>query len=252
MRRTIKGFFFIFIFAALAAACGKGGMMVQPELYAVKYGTSLYPGASVYDGYKKDVLLPFAWLFYVVKSGDRIILVDTGFSDAATARVYHITLEDIASYLGKIGVSGDTVTDIIITHAHFDHAGGIVQYPRARVFANEYERIRLRQFCPDESRITFFSGSYRLNDHILIEHVGGHTKGSCVVWIDTPDKKILLTGDEAYLPRNLSTVTPVGSWYNREANRAFLEKIAKEKITAYTFHDPAVVLKGEVVRKLYP
>jgi len=222
------------------------------ELYAVQYGTSLFPSATVYNGDTSGKKLPFAWLFFVVKISGRIVLIDTGFSDHKKAIEYGVTMTETKSQLESIGVTSKSVTDIIITHAHFDHTGGIDAYPSAKIYASLHEQNKLALYCHDMSRVTFFEKTYTLDPSISVECIAGHTVGSSVVWLDDGKTRIVLTGDEAYLPGNYEKVIPNGSVYNPEANRAFLKKVHDLHITAYTFHDPAIVKNGSVIQKLYP
>ena len=55
---------------------------------------------------------------YLIESGDRLILIDTGYSNKATAEL-------ISKYFSKINRSFKDITDIIVTHHHMDHSGGI-------------------------------------------------------------------------------------------------------------------------------
>ena len=36
--------------------------------------------------------------------------------------------------LGEIGVTPDAITDIVLSHAHFDHMGSIAEFPKARIY----------------------------------------------------------------------------------------------------------------------
>jgi N-acyl homoserine lactone hydrolase len=222
------------------------------ELYAVKYGTSLFPGSSIYNGDVSGKRFPFAWLFFVIKTNDKVILVDTGFSDEKRAHDYGVTLTDISSPLASIGVTPKSVTDIIITHAHFDHTGRIDMYPSAKVFVHKNERAKFMPYCSDLSRATYFENTYQFSSSISVECIAGHTAGSCAVWLDDGKNQMVLTGDEAYLLDNINSVTAIGSLYNLQANRAFLKKVHDLHIPAYTFHDPAIVKEGSVIQKLYP
>lgn len=76
----------------------------------------------------------------------RVILVDTGIGSAHDERfremyAVDMTGSDLLTSLRAIGVAPDDVTDVILTHLHFDHGGGAVRrtaegwetaFPRAR------------------------------------------------------------------------------------------------------------------------
>ena len=64
------------------------------------------------------------------EQGDRLLLVDTGIGDKQDAKFFsHYDLDRSASLLGSIHAAGyqpSDVTDVLLTHLHFDHVGGAV------------------------------------------------------------------------------------------------------------------------------
>jgi len=84
----------------------------------------------------------------LVRVEDRILLIDTGVGTKHLERLsrsyyaFH-QLTDPAVTLARLGIRPDDVTDVILTHLHFDHCGGttrmddlgriVATYPRARV-----------------------------------------------------------------------------------------------------------------------
>ncbi|HLL24063.1 MAG TPA: MBL fold metallo-hydrolase [Kofleriaceae bacterium] len=65
----------------------------------------------------------------LVKSNDRVILFDTGAGGDSMAKGGHLQAS-----LARAGVTPARVTDIFISHAHFDHVGGLVSARGALVF----------------------------------------------------------------------------------------------------------------------
>lgn len=65
------------------------------------------------------------------ESGDRLLLVDTGIGDKQDAKFFgHYDLHGEASLqtsIQRAGYSADDVTDVLLTHLHFDHVGGAVR-----------------------------------------------------------------------------------------------------------------------------
>ncbi len=66
----------------------------------------------------------------LIRSGDRVILIDTGIGDKQDERFksfFHPTQQDLfLRELQSAGVSPDQVTDVLLTHLHFDHVGGAI------------------------------------------------------------------------------------------------------------------------------
>jgi len=66
----------------------------------------------------------------LIEEGDKLILVDNGIGNKQDARFFsHYYLhgeESLDSSLKKNGFSRDDVTDVVLTHLHFDHCGGSV------------------------------------------------------------------------------------------------------------------------------
>ena len=68
----------------------------------------------------------------LIEDGNRLILIDTGIGDKQDAKFlshYHLHGDDsLAKSIGKAGFAAHDVTDVILTHLHFDHVGGAVKY----------------------------------------------------------------------------------------------------------------------------
>lgn len=68
----------------------------------------------------------------VIRGGDRVVLVDCGFweyfSPKLASKVYSVQQPDMAATLAaETGLEPGDVTDIIATHLHFDHVGGVLE-----------------------------------------------------------------------------------------------------------------------------
>ena len=72
----------------------------------------------------------------LIEDGDRLILVDTGIGDKQSEKFFsHYYLSDENSLepnLKKLGFSVDDVTDVFLTHLHFDHCGGAIKWNKDR------------------------------------------------------------------------------------------------------------------------
>ena len=130
--------------------------------------------------------------------------------------------------LGELGVAPEEITDIVITHAHFDHMGSIGEFPNAQIFIQKselltwYEAIALpRRFGyltaiidPDnlrtaleasiEHRVTLVDGD---KDNILpgihVRLGPGHTLGQQFVIVETARGRLVISGDCVYSRRQV-------------------------------------------------
>lgn len=83
----------------------------------------------------------------LIEDGDRLILIDTGIGDKQTEKFFsHYYLSDENSLepnLNALGFSADDITDVFLTHLHFDHCGGAIKWNKDRTgfepaFKNAY------------------------------------------------------------------------------------------------------------------
>ena len=85
----------------------------------------------------------------LIEDGDRLMLIDTGIGDKQSEKFfsyYYMFGDDsLRGNLKRLGFSPDDVTDVFLTHLHFDHCGGAV------------ERIGENQFQPVFKNATFWS-----------------------------------------------------------------------------------------------
>ena len=72
----------------------------------------------------------------LIEDGDRLILFDTGIGDKQSEKFFsHYNLSDHNSLepnLNKLGFGLDEITDVFLTHLHFDHCGGAVKWNKDR------------------------------------------------------------------------------------------------------------------------
>src|SRR5450432_1325448 len=86
----------------------------------------------------------------LIETGNRLILVDTGIGNKQDAKFFsHYALQggrDIGDSLKTLGYVLDDITDVFLTHLHFDHCGGAIRlegdrlipvFPRATYWSNE-------------------------------------------------------------------------------------------------------------------
>lgn len=72
----------------------------------------------------------------LIEDGDRLMLIDTGIGDKQSEKFfsyyYPSDLNSLEPNLKQLGFSVDDITDVFLTHLHFDHCGGAIQWNRDR------------------------------------------------------------------------------------------------------------------------
>lgn len=127
----------------LVYATGSLGASELPEysIEAIRYANS--PGdpvASMVMGAPADETIDSVYAFWLIRSNDRTILFDCGFHRARWFDLW--TIEDYLrpdAALRLAGVTPEEVTDVIISHAHWDHMGGIDLFPAATIWIQHDE-----------------------------------------------------------------------------------------------------------------
>jgi glyoxylase-like metal-dependent hydrolase (beta-lactamase superfamily II) len=110
---------------------------------AIRYGTiAHFPLGALVMGAPKDQFTDIAMVFWVIRGGGRTILFDSGCHRQHWLDDFHMTdflAPDKA--LDQAGIAPSSVTDVIISHAHWDHMGGIDLFLNAAIWIQkgEYE-----------------------------------------------------------------------------------------------------------------
>lgn len=166
---------------------------------------------------------------YLIKAGDRLIMVDAG-----TGELYGPTLNKLSASLKAAGYLPEQITDILITHIHTDHTGGLMDgqrmvFPNATVHIERKEvdywlNPERRMQAPESTRKYFdeasakvqpylnagkvktFSGETVLFPGIRSIPAPGHTPGHTLYALESKGEKLVFWGDllhiaEVQLPR---------------------------------------------------
>ena len=125
----------------LLAAMLSGAQSPDYSIQAIRFANS--PGDSVAEmvmGAPKDEKIDTVYALWLVRGGGRNILFDSGFHRERWFKLWIIKdylRPDEAVRLA--GVKPEEVTDVVISHAHWDHMGGIDLFPRATVWIQKEE-----------------------------------------------------------------------------------------------------------------
>jgi len=173
--------------------------------------------------------IPLAYYIWVAISTDRVIVIDTGFTERAAAQRRRTIVHNPTQLLAAVGIAADSVRDVILTHLHYDHAGNLGAFPNAVFHLQETEmsyatgrymsHFRLAQAFDVENvvsivrgnfdgRVRFHDGTSEIAPGVAVHRVGGHTAGLQIVRINTSRGWIVLASDAAHLSANLTKRNP--------------------------------------------
>ncbi|PWN06984.1 MBL fold metallo-hydrolase [Rhodohalobacter mucosus] len=152
---------------------------------------------------------------FLIREGKRNILFDAGLGDLFGESTH---IDTILSNLDEHGVSDFEVTDIFISHLHFDHMGGLAHrssgywertFPEASVWVSEDGWNKLEAnieknrdieqeffyFLQTMDSVRFLGESESPVDHLRVERIGGHTEHHYALYYENGNHKYMMAGD---------------------------------------------------------
>jgi glyoxylase-like metal-dependent hydrolase (beta-lactamase superfamily II) len=110
-------------------------------IWAARYGTvPEFPLGELVMGAPKDQLIDIAMVFWVIQGGGHTVLFDSGFHREKWFKDFKFS-DYIApdKAVEQMGIAPGSVTDVIVSHAHWDHMGGIDLFPNATIWIQQRE-----------------------------------------------------------------------------------------------------------------
>ncbi|MFC7531904.1 MBL fold metallo-hydrolase [Actinoplanes sp. GCM10030250] len=249
-------------------------------------------------GSLQPVLTPGGLVCHVllVETGDGLVLVDSGFGlrDVAEPRrriggarfLIRPVLDEAETAVRQVralGYEPDDVRDVVLTHFDGDHAGGLADFPWARVHVTSAEadaarrprnineryrylpairehRPELVEHRPDEGSVwRGFAAASEIVPGVVLIGLPGHTRGHAAVAVDAGERWILHAGDAFYhrgevdgsgvFPRALMR-SQMAIAHDRKRVRANHERLrelwaaADPGLTIVNAHDPELLRRA--------
>lgn len=207
---------------------------------------------------------PIDFFVWLLRRGKEAILVDSGFDrPEAESRGYPLA-RDAAAALAPFGIRPEDVTRLVVTHLHFDHAGGLHLFPNARLYLQAaemayatgpcmcHDALRMtftgRHVCEAVMRLyagklTFFDGDGEVADGVTVHRIGGHSRGLQAVRVRTEAGWLVLASDAAHFYENFLAGKPFPIVVDLEdmlKGFARLEGLASARRLVVPGHDPLV------------
>jgi len=241
-----------------------GNILAPPTLLFNKTDQDWLQHSQFLDG---DGMLPIEMGGFLVRSGDRLALVDTGIGPyAAPGRTGRFMKN-----LTALGVQPSEITDVVLTHLHFDHLGWATDGER-RLFGNATYRCH-------EADWEFFMGSTPYDDSLAVSLMGGrassellppiaerlemwsgdgtilpgmdvrgapgHTPGSTVIILSSGTERAMLLGDVVHCPAELLSddwemIGDVDKQLAKRSREALARELEGSDIPAAASHFPGL------------
>mgnify|MGYP006275237893 CR=1 FL=1 len=207
----------------------------------------------------------------LIDTGDRKVLVDTGIGNKQDEKflAFHYLHGDdtLEKSLEAFGYGPKDITDVILTHLHWDHCGGALQknaegeiepaFPNAQIWVSEAQwnwatdpNIREAPAFPQENilplnthnKMNFVQAEGEIIPGIEVRLFNGHTKGLMLPLIDKAGKKVFFAGDLIPVMANIPLV------YVAAYDILPLETIAEKKriLQEALENDWSIVLQHDV------
>jgi len=237
------------------------------EVYAVRYGTlAQFPVASLIAGADPARRMDIALMIWLIRppNGSRTVLMDAGFyREKFVTRWKPIDYVRPSVALERLGVRPEHITDIIVSHVHWDHLDGADLFPNARIWIQrgEYEHHIDSAGRPRRSTIDSLdarmladlhrAGRVQLVDGDSVEILPGirvftggkHTFASQYATASTASGTVVLASDNAYLYDNFDRRRPIAQTLDSLSNLAAQQRmlgLAGDISRVVPGHDPAV------------
>jgi N-acyl homoserine lactone hydrolase len=197
---------------------------------------------------------------YLIQSGDATILVDTGMPRdilrdpsplAPRMRPLGGEAAHAVETIGRLGFAPSDLTHIVATHFHFDHAGGLAEFPGVPIVVQRAALAEARittayrsLFAADSGFIwQEIEGDYELAPGVRLIATPGHAAGHQAVLVELPGgPAFLLAIDTVYTANQLAT-DDWGAYQDKDAARASaarVQALATERGATLVYgHDPA-------------
>jgi glyoxylase-like metal-dependent hydrolase (beta-lactamase superfamily II) len=240
------------------------------EIYALSYGVyPSFPVSALIANADKSRKIDLQMMIWLLKGpGGKNVLVDTGcYRDKDVGRGITNFIKP-SETLTKVGLSAADITDVIISHMHWDHAGGMDLFPNAKVWIqkDEYtyytgaawqpggqhggidpEDVQTVVKLNTGNRVNLVDGDDReIIDGIRVYTGGRHTFASQYVGVRTAEGTVVIASDNMYLYENLQKHQPIAQTFDADSNlraQDRMKQIASKPDLIVPGHDPEVFVR---------
>lgn len=209
------------------------GTQERYEAVAVRYATREAKKSLEYHRYhhyrEPDADIRLDYFYWVLRNENRIILIDTGFASGVGMRRGITVLRDPVDALRGLGIQPSDVSQVILSHMHFDHIGNVSAFPEATVWVAERElsfwsspyaerqhfalgiegkeinEVRARA---GSSRLSLIGDRDEVAPGVRAVRVGGHTPGQLVIDVDAANVQAVFASDALHFYEEMTLDRP--------------------------------------------
>lgn len=239
---------------------------------------SIWNGLNAAD---ENNLCNWAMRCLLVEDGNRIILIDNGIGDKQSQKFfgfYHLNGEDnLEKSLNKAGVGLDDITDVVLTHLHFDHCGGSLKWNSGKTFLEptfknatywsqqqhwdhaaspnprEKPSFLKENFEPLvlSNQLKMVGDDLKISENLKVRLVNGHTEQMMCPVINYKEKTLVFMADliasSAHVPVHYVMAYDIRPLDTMKEKAAFLQEAVDRDYTLFFEHDLQVEC-GKVVQ----
>jgi len=223
-------------------------------VWQVKYGERVVRKKDVFNDYEAyglpDGPLDMDYNFWVLRSGETTILVDTGYDIPEHDWLGEISVTPPPVGLQKVGVDPEKVDLVITSHFHYDHIGYLKLFTNATVVSGQaeydywfgkWERDELEgeftiaphleavKKARDENRLRLITEETEVFPGLTVYPVGGHCPGELLVRAETGSGSFILASDAAHFYEQIENQWPFFAFTDLQEMRdglAFITELA--------------------------
>ncbi|HEC43388.1 MAG TPA: MBL fold metallo-hydrolase [Bacteroides sp.] len=252
------------------------------EIYTVACGNMKLDGGAMFGVVPKSLwekqypadennMVKISMRSLLVIDGDRKILFDNGIGDKQDHKFfsyYYLFGDDsLTGSLNALGLTPDDITDMVLTHLHFDHCGGSIKYnedkselltvfPNAQYWASNKQwdlaqnpnKLEGASFLKenvdpikDKGQLKLFDGELDLTPSIQLRQFDGHTEGQAIALVHYNGKTIVNNADLIPLVGNISMSWVCGydtqPIVSLKEKADFLKESLENNYIYYFYHD---------------
>ena len=254
----------------LATLAGAQSPKPQYEIYAIRYATlANFQVSGLVAGADRSRRMDIAMMVWLVEGNGRHILFDAGFYREQFMKQWKpVDYVKPSEAIARLGLKPEDITDVIVSHAHWDHADGVDLFPKARTWIQkdelEYyagtawqargthggidpEDVLALVRLNTEGRVGLVNGDAQEIIPGISCYTGGkHTYASQFLTVNTAAGTVVLASDNMYLYENLDKHVPIAATLDAESNlkaQDRMRQLATKPEWIIPGHDPAVMTR---------